>query len=229
MNSNLGIYKHASFFKILLFDFSTKLRIPKEFVKKYGEIMPEEVILETEAGSKSWAVKIKPLDDTFCFNNGWPQFVKDNNLSDMDFLVFSLVSKSNFHVAIYGKDGVLRQPFSPVLNMKISFTAVNDHNRFFMVIPKAFAVQTGIAMKNTINLQNEGGGKKWRVNIDNERNGERFLLSEGWNVFREENNLSLEPTLRFEFDACSGNLILKKESEAVPTTTRKRGRPRKYY
>ncbi|KAL3616493.1 GATA-binding factor 2 [Castilleja foliolosa] len=214
MRRDLGIYKHASFFKILLFDFSTKLRIPKEFVKKYGEIMPEEAILETEARSKSWAVKIKPLDEHFCFMNGWPQFVKDNKLCDMDFLVFTLVSKSTFQVAIYGKDGVLRQPFSPDFNKKLSFTSVNDHhNRFFMVIPNDFAMETGIAMKNAINLQNEGGDKKWRVNIDSGRNGQRFLMSEGWSVFREENNLSIGATLRFEFDANSGNLILRKKTK----------------
>ncbi|KAL3616457.1 hypothetical protein CASFOL_039847 [Castilleja foliolosa] len=228
MRRNLGIYKHASFFKILLFDFSTKLRIPKEFVKKYGEIIPEEAILETEAGSKSWAVEIKPLDEHFCFSNGWPQFVKDNKLNDMDFLVFTLVSKSTFQVAIYGKDGVLRQPFSPDFNKKLSFTSVNDHhNRFFMVIPKDFAMETRIAYKNSIYLRNAGGDKKWRVNIDSGRNGQRFLMSEGWSVFRQENNLSIGATIRFEFDANSGNLILRKGMEAV--AKRKRGRPRKHY
>ncbi|GFP80954.1 B3 domain-containing protein os03g0620400 [Phtheirospermum japonicum] len=106
-------------------------------------------------------------------------------------------------------------------------------SRSYLEIPRAFAVETKIARKNAIKLLNEEG-KKWRVSIFSERskNSERFYMTEGWNAFRRENKLYVGNKFRFEFDANSGNLIMKKEIETsklnvVSSGKRGRERPRK--
>ncbi|KAI3452082.1 hypothetical protein Pfo_008747 [Paulownia fortunei] len=255
--------EHASFFKIFFSDFSSKLRIPIQFVKKYGEMLSEVSLLETEAG-KSWDVKIKPLNEQFYLTDGWPEFVKDNQLSEMDFLVFHLVSKSTFQVAVYGMDGCPKEPSSPSsenlrnpcqgqnsqrcgkhaarlgkfqpkgencesiaeLSGIRSFPAVvKKHDRYFMAIPKAFAMETGITRKSAINLQNVQG-KEWRVEIVIKKHDGRICMTKGWRRFREANNLVVGTKFWFEFDATSGNLILKREMETVKMSSAKRGRGR---
>ncbi|XP_054781827.1 B3 domain-containing protein Os01g0723500-like [Prosopis cineraria] len=100
--------KHAkkpSFFKVLIRDFSTRLKIPPAFMKEFGKDMSKKTstLIETYNG-RSWEVEVEKLGNKFYFNSGWHKFVEDNNLETGDFLVFKYFADySKFKVKIFGK------------------------------------------------------------------------------------------------------------------------------
>ncbi|KAL3649395.1 hypothetical protein CASFOL_005798 [Castilleja foliolosa] len=226
MSSN--IYKDASFFK-LMSNLSSKLQIPTEFVKKYGEIIPEKALLIINDDSvRCWKVKIKAKDDRLYFTNGWLEFAKDNGLSESDFVTFALENGSTVRVTIYGNNGVKKpasslprrqgdlfisdREFIPdsddgesddddVVEIK-SFTKVVDkiHFKYCLNIPMKFAKQTGIIALRSINLRNERG-KEWWVKVSTRENDGRVgFMTEDWREFWEDNKLSMGSKLTFTFD-----------------------------
>lgn len=84
-------------------------RIPSEFVKTHERMLLEISLLQ--AGSeKSWDVKVrKQRNGQLCITCGWHEFVEDNQLSEWEFLVFILASKSTLQVMIYGTECYLRE------------------------------------------------------------------------------------------------------------------------
>ncbi|XP_075510074.1 B3 domain-containing protein REM17-like isoform X1 [Primulina tabacum] len=99
-----------SFFKVLFSeDFTRQLRLPTAFVKKHGELLPENAVLRASSG-KSWAVKLEHTEDEECyFTQGWPKFVEDLGLRMGEFLLFRLAGKSIIHVSVYGISGCERE------------------------------------------------------------------------------------------------------------------------
>ncbi|XP_054781826.1 B3 domain-containing protein LOC_Os12g40080-like [Prosopis cineraria] len=92
-----------SFFKVLMKDFSTRLKIPPAFMKEFGKHLAKKATLETDY-DKSWEVGVEKLGNKFYLNNGWSKFVEDNNLETGDFLVLKYFAHySLFKVKIYGK------------------------------------------------------------------------------------------------------------------------------
>ncbi|VFQ92999.1 unnamed protein product [Cuscuta campestris] len=92
-----------SFFKILLGDFATVLRLPLLFVEVYGERLSPTVSLATGASpEKSWAVKVEKSGDHWVLGDGWSAFVKGNRLEAGDFAIFWLMDNwSTFKVRLY--------------------------------------------------------------------------------------------------------------------------------
>lgn len=92
-----------SFFKILLGDFATVLRLPPLFVEVYGERLSPTVSLDTGASpEKSWAVKVEKSGDHSVLGDGWSAFVRGNRLEAGDFAVFCLMDNwSTFKVQLY--------------------------------------------------------------------------------------------------------------------------------
>ncbi|XP_039070500.1 putative B3 domain-containing protein Os03g0621600 [Hibiscus syriacus] len=99
--------RRTSFFKILIFDFLTRLRIPPAFLKNLEENLleklPQESELETCDG-RAWHVDVEKIDDNLCFNNGWKQFVQQNSLEKGDLIVFSYHGNFRFKLEIYGRN-----------------------------------------------------------------------------------------------------------------------------
>ncbi|KAI9104352.1 hypothetical protein K1719_022924 [Acacia pycnantha] len=62
--------KNHSFFKALIEDFSTRLKIPSDFNKVLGKEVPKKAILETYYG-KSEEVEVEKHENRFCFCKGW--------------------------------------------------------------------------------------------------------------------------------------------------------------
>lgn len=59
-----------------------------------------------ESRGKTWPVTVKEDHDSLLYlENGWPEFVKDSALVSGDFLVFSYIGNSKFHVGIWDKKG----------------------------------------------------------------------------------------------------------------------------
>ncbi|GMY12640.1 B3 domain-containing protein Os01g0723500-like [Fagus crenata] len=95
--------KKPSFCKVMVGDFSTRLRIPEAFVKYFDGGVPYKSVLWGPSGI-SWRVNVKEVDNNLFFHKGWGAFVQDNSLKMADFLLFRYAGDSNFCVKIYGKD-----------------------------------------------------------------------------------------------------------------------------
>ncbi|KAH6834434.1 hypothetical protein C2S53_004169 [Perilla frutescens var. hirtella] len=103
-NPNTAVIR-PSFFKPLMNDYSTKLRLPFVFVKKHRKFLPENAMLRIRTG-KIWNMKIEEYyedGEGLCFfTEGWSDFVRDLELQNMQMLVFSLnVDKAAFNVTVY--------------------------------------------------------------------------------------------------------------------------------
>ncbi|KAJ8645659.1 hypothetical protein MRB53_007407 [Persea americana] len=92
------------FFKILLGDFTEKIRIPPAFIKNLNGKVIDESILRCPNG-KVWPVKVKQDAGHLFFRKGWQDFVKDNSLEAGELLVFRYDGNSGFDVQIFGKSG----------------------------------------------------------------------------------------------------------------------------
>ncbi|GMI86010.1 REPRODUCTIVE MERISTEM 39, REDUCED VERNALIZATION RESPONSE 1 [Hibiscus trionum] len=97
----------TSFFKILIFDFHTRLRIPPAFIKNLEknvlEKLPQQSILETDDG-RFWHVDVEKIDNNLCFKKGWKKFVQQNSLKMGDLIVFSYHGNFRFKLEIYGRN-----------------------------------------------------------------------------------------------------------------------------
>ncbi|XP_077233164.1 B3 domain-containing protein Os01g0723500-like isoform X2 [Tasmannia lanceolata] len=96
--------RRASFFKVLIGDFTTKLRIPPAFVRRFNGKLLNKSILKNPTG-KFWHVKVERIGNDLFFQEGWQNFVKDNSLQTGDFLVLEYDGNSEFDVLIFGKSG----------------------------------------------------------------------------------------------------------------------------
>lgn len=103
--------------------------IPTKFVAKYEQVKEQEkMMLKTDDG-KSWEMKMEKDRHGNCYmKDGWPEFMSENKIDDMDFLIFRLVGKNTFRVVIYKGDCCLKEPTSP----KNSGNLINL-NKFFFV------------------------------------------------------------------------------------------------
>ncbi|KAL0332234.1 UNVERIFIED_CONTAM: hypothetical protein Scaly_2124900 [Sesamum calycinum] len=102
--------ERPSFFKILIMDFSRRLRLPLVFSQRYGSALHGSVRLRTSSG-KIWFVKLeqKDEDERYCFTRGWNKFAEDVGLEMGEFLVFRFVGGSMFDVSVYGVHGCERE------------------------------------------------------------------------------------------------------------------------
>ncbi|KAM7251944.1 hypothetical protein ACFE04_023827 [Oxalis oulophora] len=99
---------YASFFKVLLGEcWSTKLKLPQDFIKNFNGEQPKVSTLTSSTG-KSWSVLMDKTEKSYFFSKGWSKFVTDHDLQIGDFLVFWLTSNSTFEVVIYGNNACER-------------------------------------------------------------------------------------------------------------------------
>ncbi|XP_010908022.1 B3 domain-containing protein At3g17010 [Elaeis guineensis] len=95
----------ASFFKVMMGDFKTSLRIPTPFKKRLrGKLRSKSVLRSARGGI--WHVAMRGSDrDGWFFQRGWEAFVADHAVAVGDFLVFVFDGDIGFDVKIYGKNG----------------------------------------------------------------------------------------------------------------------------
>ncbi|ESQ37943.1 hypothetical protein EUTSA_v10028696mg [Eutrema salsugineum] len=93
------------FFKVFISHFSSdSMLIPISYYDELPRLLPETAILQGTGGC-SWNVAMNLKEEEVCFEQGWPEFVKDNSLIDGDFLTFVYNGDSVFEVSIYGLHG----------------------------------------------------------------------------------------------------------------------------
>ncbi|KAJ4963850.1 hypothetical protein NE237_023789 [Protea cynaroides] len=91
-----------SFFKVLIADFSKRLKIPPGFVKHFKGKRPKKFILQSPNG-KSWCVRMKKIKSSWFIQEGWERFVICHSLEVGDFLVFKFNGKAKFRVTVYDR------------------------------------------------------------------------------------------------------------------------------
>lgn len=92
------------FFKVMLGDFRTVLRIPPAFVRLLRFQVHKDAFLEGPSG-QVWLVTVHCTNTGMAFEQGWQTFVSDHSLDVGDFLVFKYVGKFHFMVQIFGRSG----------------------------------------------------------------------------------------------------------------------------
>ncbi|XP_070052290.1 B3 domain-containing protein At4g34400-like isoform X1 [Nicotiana tomentosiformis] len=88
------------FFKIILSPHASKLRIPDEFVMKYGANMRDLVALEVPSGA-IWKIKLQNSNGMAWLKEGWDQFKEYYSIGCGYFLLFQYNGISHFSVSIF--------------------------------------------------------------------------------------------------------------------------------
>ncbi|GKU99045.1 hypothetical protein SLEP1_g11957 [Rubroshorea leprosula] len=92
------------FFKIILDDADRceKLRIPKQFVKRFGSDISSPVFLKVPSGAV-WRVELQTCADDTWLHNGWPEFATHYSLGYGSLTVFRYEGNCHFHVIIFDR------------------------------------------------------------------------------------------------------------------------------
>ncbi|KAF3438876.1 hypothetical protein FNV43_RR17151 [Rhamnella rubrinervis] len=89
------------FFKIVLQNAlrDKKIKIPKQFVRKYGESLSSPVILRLPSGLE-WKLGLSKSDGRLWLHKGWPEFAAHHSINRGHLLVFRYEGSSKFYVLI---------------------------------------------------------------------------------------------------------------------------------
>lgn len=77
-----------------------KLRLPAEFVNKYGKHLSNTMFLKLPNGAE-WRVNLEKRDGRVWFQEGWKKFVEHHSLAHGHLLVFKYDGTFHFHVLIF--------------------------------------------------------------------------------------------------------------------------------
>ncbi|KAJ8645657.1 hypothetical protein MRB53_007405 [Persea americana] len=202
------------FFKVMIGDFSEKLRIPPAFIPNFHGKLIEESTLKCP-NDEVWPVKMKHDAGKLFFDNGWQDFVKDKNLEVGDFLVFRFQIKSAESDEKNGKGK--RKAVFDVKSCRFKlkhphFTARwRQHKPYTVLIPKAFVRQYNLTKRVDWSFRNPSG-ELWPVKIVHSCNRSDF--GAGWRDFRVGNKLTGGDNCIFEFlkdDIIQVHIIRAKE------------------
>ncbi|RWR74199.1 hypothetical protein CKAN_00251800 [Cinnamomum micranthum f. kanehirae] len=92
------------FYKVLLGDFSERLRIPPAFVKDNVIDPSQRAQLKGPNGS-IWYVQLGTRGKDIYLQDGWKKFVEDHSLKETHFLLFRFEGNGVFTVQIFDKTG----------------------------------------------------------------------------------------------------------------------------
>ncbi|CAH9139124.1 unnamed protein product [Cuscuta epithymum] len=90
------------FVKIIFPSEDSTLRIPEEFVSKYGKKMPKVGSFEVPTG-EVWEIELVHSHGQVCLAKGWKEFTRKYSIREGHFLVFRYDGESHFHVIIFDK------------------------------------------------------------------------------------------------------------------------------
>ncbi|KAJ3695072.1 hypothetical protein LUZ60_000449 [Juncus effusus] len=103
--------KRHHFFKVLIGDFKSSLRIPPKFVTNittenegkasYSNVIPTKTAMLEGPTGRIWHVKIEKRGNNTYFTNGWDKFAQDHILKEHEFLVFRYNGNLHFYVLMF--------------------------------------------------------------------------------------------------------------------------------
>lgn len=95
------------FYLLVLWSFMTLQRIPPAFIKHLAGDISDRATLTCSSGGH-WGVTVSKNPNGTYLEDGWKEFLRENNLGDDEFLVFIYDGDMRFHVKIFEKNGVKR-------------------------------------------------------------------------------------------------------------------------
>ncbi|KAL6526203.1 hypothetical protein OROMI_029843 [Orobanche minor] len=90
----------ARFFKIIMDSKADNIKIPVEFMKRYGHNLPNRVGLKVPSGS-TMEVGLNHSNDRTLLQKGWKEFKERYSIGYGQFLMFEYNGKSEFNVLIF--------------------------------------------------------------------------------------------------------------------------------
>ncbi|CAM8967962.1 unnamed protein product [Rhodiola kirilowii] len=194
------LFSKPSFFKVLISDYSNKLKIPSIFAKKCLDIYAGKSSLNLDTHRGSWAVEVvKSGKHGYFFEEGWAAFVRANELEFGDFLVFFLTGSCTLSVVMYDKTScaknlVKRRSSLSGRKRKVSHAderlcyelcvTLKKYNKYHMWLERAFMKESGLEQMTKVEITDEEG-RSWPVMLRARRG-----FGVGWARFWMENNLS---------------------------------------
>ncbi|TKW16519.1 hypothetical protein SEVIR_5G304500v4 [Setaria viridis] len=102
--------RRPHFFKVLMGDFKKRLKIPPDFCKhipweasRKARTLKEASMAATLEGpsGQTWLVVIRRSAEGTFFTSGWPKFVRDQALRELEFLVFRYDGDTHFTAMVF--------------------------------------------------------------------------------------------------------------------------------
>ncbi|CAK9157297.1 unnamed protein product [Ilex paraguariensis] len=126
MESNRNNFpaKSPQFFRIIFSQSSRnhRLRIPTEFMRRYGNSVPNHVFLKVPTG-EVWQAELRKSNGVAWLENGWKEFREFYTIEYGHFLVFRYDGNSHFHVLIFDRStSEIEYPFSANHSARTDFT-----------------------------------------------------------------------------------------------------------
>ncbi|MFS7920768.1 putative transcription factor B3-Domain family [Helianthus anomalus] len=235
-----------SFFVILLNPSALHLPLPPDVVSRHLENkIREGPVIVSANGGYWWRLKIKQINGSYCFANGWRNVVQDIKLGHGDFLYFHPLDQSTLRMSIHNPNGcerVLPPKVENVIEVDDQGEGEGDDPYFTFIITKTytnmlrfpveFAKLAGMEAEGTMAMKNVDG-EEWQVSLRVEisHDTKRYYLATGWGAFQRENDLSEGDECVIKFVRSEGKLLLTKITEqpqpfgpGSEVVKRKRGR-----
>ncbi|KAL7157898.1 hypothetical protein ABFS83_02G107100 [Erythranthe nasuta] len=195
------------FFKVYVSEiYSERMRIPPDFIEKFGRKKPAIVTLKTTSGI-SFRADMNKINKCWYLEKGWPEFVKENSVEEGDFLTFAYGGKSVFNVKVFAKNGCIKnvdnleedEPSEPE-NRNDSRKPICENRSFAAVITKSCVRRGWLHVpskfwKGHMKIDEKGirsvtlwiKKKSWDVGLATLFN--RVIFSRGWIKFARDNSL----------------------------------------
>ncbi|XP_006644645.1 B3 domain-containing protein Os01g0723500 [Oryza brachyantha] len=110
--------RRPHFFKVLVGDFKQRLKIPPNFCKHIpweesskAKSLKEASMAATLEGpsGRTWLVVIHRTTEGTFFTSGWPKFVQDQALRDLEFVVFRYDGNTHFTAMVFDRTACERE------------------------------------------------------------------------------------------------------------------------
>ncbi|KAG8055598.1 hypothetical protein GUJ93_ZPchr0001g29336 [Zizania palustris] len=110
--------RRPHFFKVLIGDFKQRLKIPPNFCKHIpweestkAKSLKEASMAATLEGpsGRTWLVVIRRTAEGTFFTSGWPKFVQDQALQDLEFVVFRYDGNTHFTAMVFDRTACERE------------------------------------------------------------------------------------------------------------------------
>uniref|UniRef100_A0A0E0JNF8 TF-B3 domain-containing protein n=1 Tax=Oryza punctata TaxID=4537 RepID=A0A0E0JNF8_ORYPU len=110
--------RRPHFFKVLVGDFKQRLKIPPNFCKhipweesRKAKSLKEASMAATLEGpsGRTWLVVIRRTAEGTFFTSGWPKFVQDQALRDLEFVVFRYDGNTRFTAMVFDRTACERE------------------------------------------------------------------------------------------------------------------------
>ncbi|XP_058765288.1 B3 domain-containing transcription factor VRN1-like [Vicia villosa] len=103
-----------------------KIRLPKDFTKKYSNDMVNPIFLKTP-DEKKWEIHTVKADGDFWFQKGWKDFATYYSLAHGNMIVFQYEKTSHFMVHIFDKRTLeIEYPLHDIQHEQNNFVEISD-------------------------------------------------------------------------------------------------------